>query len=921
VAAKAAPATAEAFPTFGHGLKYLRRRARLTQRELGLAVGYSEAQICRLEQNQRLPDPITLAALFVPALGLERDQVLAARLLELATEARGQRRADSGRGSPELDAIPASPRHAVPRRKLFAELRERLASDRAVIILGLAGMGKTTLAADLGRMHRPEPVCWLTLTSGVATSWEAVLRRLARLLVREGCAEAASLFESGQDESKPATLERQLELLGEALAAQPPLVCMDNAHLVRDDEMVMTVIRYLVEATPVRLLLTSREQLPLPGVGVFRLAGLEPGEARTLVAQLDQSLPAELVERLIARTAGSPMLLRLSLGQLRTAAEPAGLIEHLETQPEIADYLLDTTLRQLGEPAAALLALLGVLRQPVDLHDETLVELYQASEGPCDLLAALAELQRHQLVDHPSTALLHPLVRDQVYARLIGDVARRRRLHRLAADWLEQARGDVLEAAWHFGQAGDLPQAAEVLAGQGRALFRRGQALSAADLAGALLTRAGRRPGPARQLHLLRGDLLMNTVRAGEAEAAYREALVLSRTAPLRAQVAWRLAESQLQRGQVAEALELCRRSAADLAPTDTLLLAQLAASEGRAYLMLSQYDDAIGAGERAAALAGQLRTVVPREAAEVRARALATLGIVARLRRQPEAFASLRRAVTAAREAGLHELANRCLYNIGALRFELGHLEAALEVFDEVLAEMQAVGDSYGVARVLHAVAQVQRCGGDLEAALATLDRACTMKRELGDVLGLASSENSRAYLLMSLGRVAEARTLVEWILAETADMGEQWVRGHFLDTLGMVLLVAGEVDKAQATLREALALPGRADPHSRAEIEVHLALALLIQGEVELAEQVMKNGVPAEFGAEIELQFHFLGAALALARSDRKAVRNAARAMAERVAATGYTVYAPVAAALAAAADDPPPLTALPQMLLLVR
>jgi tetratricopeptide (TPR) repeat protein len=415
--------------------------------------------------------------------------------------------------------------------------------------------------------------------------------------------------------------------------------------------MVMTVIRYLVEATPVHLLLTSREQLPLPGVSVFRLAGLEPGEARTLVAQLDQTLPPELVERLIARTAGSPMLLRLSLGQLHTTAEPARLIEHLETQPEIADYLLDTTLRQLGEPAAALLALLAVLRQPVDLHDETLMELYQASEGPCDLLAALAELQRHQLVDHPATAQLHPLVRDQVYARLVGDVARRRRLHRLVADWFEQARGDVLEAAWHFGQAGDLPQAAEVLAGQGRALFRRGQALSAADLAGALLTRASRRPAPARQLHMLRGDLLVNTVRAGEAEAAYREALALSRTAPLRAQVAWRLAESQLQRGQVAEALELCRQSAADLAPTDTLLLAQLAASESRAQLMLSQYDDAIRAGERATALAGHLRMVVPKEAAEVRARALAILGIVARLRRQPEAFASLRRAVAAAHE------------------------------------------------------------------------------------------------------------------------------------------------------------------------------------------------------------------------------------------------------------------------------
>ena len=128
-------------------------------------------------------------------------------------------------------------------------------------------------------------------------------------------------------------------------------------------------------------------------------------------------------------------------------------------------------------------------------------------------------------------------------------------------------------------------------------------------------------------------------------------------------------------------------------------------------------------------------------------------------------------------------------------------------------------------------------------------------------------------------------------------------------------------EVDKAQATLREALALPGRADPHSRAEIEAHLALALLVQGRTELAEQVMEHGVPTGFGAEIELQFHLLGAALALARSDEKAVRDAAQAMAERVEATGYAVYAPVAAALAAAADDPPTLTALPQMLLLTR
>ncbi len=39
------PFTPDSFATFGDLLKYLRRRERLTQLELSIAVGYSEAQI------------------------------------------------------------------------------------------------------------------------------------------------------------------------------------------------------------------------------------------------------------------------------------------------------------------------------------------------------------------------------------------------------------------------------------------------------------------------------------------------------------------------------------------------------------------------------------------------------------------------------------------------------------------------------------------------------------------------------------------------------------------------------------------------------------------------------------------------------------------------------------------------------------
>ena len=78
----------QSFTRFGDFLRYLRRRARLTQLELSIRVGYSEAQISRLEQHQRLPDVTSVRALFIPALDLEGEPPLATRLLALAQSAR-----------------------------------------------------------------------------------------------------------------------------------------------------------------------------------------------------------------------------------------------------------------------------------------------------------------------------------------------------------------------------------------------------------------------------------------------------------------------------------------------------------------------------------------------------------------------------------------------------------------------------------------------------------------------------------------------------------------------------------------------------------------------------------------------------------------------------------------------------------------
>jgi TolB-like protein/Tfp pilus assembly protein PilF len=73
--------------TFGDLLRYLRRRAGMTQTELSIAVAYSDAQISRLEQNLRLPNIPTIQARFIPALRLKGEQPAVDRLLQLALAA------------------------------------------------------------------------------------------------------------------------------------------------------------------------------------------------------------------------------------------------------------------------------------------------------------------------------------------------------------------------------------------------------------------------------------------------------------------------------------------------------------------------------------------------------------------------------------------------------------------------------------------------------------------------------------------------------------------------------------------------------------------------------------------------------------------------------------------------------------------
>ncbi|HZU86966.1 MAG TPA: hypothetical protein VFF78_05755, partial [Anaerolineaceae bacterium] len=119
---------------------------------LSIAVGYSDAQISRLEQNERMPDVATLTARFLPVLQIEDRPDVAARLLELAAAVR--REDAPAAGLPPYKGLyffdEADAEIFFGREELTASLVERLtiglASDhRFLAVIGASGSGKSSV--------------------------------------------------------------------------------------------------------------------------------------------------------------------------------------------------------------------------------------------------------------------------------------------------------------------------------------------------------------------------------------------------------------------------------------------------------------------------------------------------------------------------------------------------------------------------------------------------------------------------------------------------------------------------------------------------------------------------------------------------------------------------------------------------------
>ncbi len=470
--------------------------------------------------------------------------------------------------------------------------------------------------------------------------------------------------------------------------------------------------------------------------------------------------------------------------------------------------------------------------------------------------------------------------------------------HRAAAEWAELAQGDVIEAARQYGLAGDFKHAADALADQGASLFNQGKAELAArvidDLLNALRAHhlTAKYPDVMRALLTTRGDLLINTTRAQQAEANYQEALGLAHGA-VRAALVYRWGSALAQRGRAAEALALVQETLQQLAPAHRLLRAQLKVVEGGAHMALAHFDAAEQANREALDLAEQLALAMPLPAASVRARANNVLGAIHAIRgNRAQALAYWQAAVATAQLAGMRALEYRAQGNIANVLYEQGDLDAAAHAAQAALAGLKSMGDMQAAAKFIHLLANMAFLRGDLSESLALAREACEIKMQTGDRASFFASLHQQFKALLVLGDWKRARAMNDANLPEIQSLGDERTLGYWLTTLSELEMLEGNVERACEVLERVLRLHGAEDAKLSSDCANHLALAQLMLGHAADAAQQLA----AKTGSELETQLErdLISSLVYWKQNERARAEEIVRRVAQRAHTSGYVLLA---------------------------
>ncbi|MCB0216484.1 MAG: AAA family ATPase [Caldilineae bacterium] len=678
----------------------------------------------------------------------------------------------AARSRPPASAPPATSTAFVGREseliRLDAWLRQP--DKRLLSLLGPGGVGKTRLAIELAERNRDrflDGVCYVELDRlEPGAPIEPELARALRV---------------GSSSAEPR--QQVLQAIGE----RELLLVLDNyEHLMGQVELCASL---LAGAPRLRILVTSREALGLPGEQRLRLSGLSLPEAagqaadaerhdaaalfvaaaRRIRPDFDPRTESPALGELCRQLEGLPLALELAAAWLEVA-DCRGIVETIAldarrleavgsgfpARHSSIEAVFEGSWRLLMPAERLALARLGVFRGGFD---------GPAAQSVAGLdLGLLRSLARKSLIDRQPEGRyrMHALLRQLAEARLAEQPA------------LEQAVRD--RHAEHY---------LALWSDQGARLFGSDARIAAERLAPELdnALSAWRRALSTGRFELLEASLEA-WLRFFRLRGPYAQALVLFEAA----------------------AKALAQDATADVGrgPRDRLPLARrrlLGRLQGyRAYLLSRS-----GQGDRAARLAAEsLALAGPIADAPALAFGHWVVGILAlnegRLEAAEQAF---RIGLEAGRQAAHVELQAENRWQLAVLAYYRDDLDGFESAAGALLERCQALDLRHLEGRLRESLASVLSRRGNQSGARAHLAAAHTISEAMDDRLGAINVLGSLAELALHAGELDRATALVTDALVQSLDIGAEESAVVMRWGLATIQLAGGQIASAEAGLQ----------------------------------------------------------------------------------------------------------------------
>ena len=726
--------------------------------------------------------------------------------------------------------LPSGRLHLVARPRLSARLNEGL--TRPLTVLSAPpGFGKTTLLREW-MVQMGARAAWLMLDvddNDPVRFWSYFIAALQQIDPVIGSASLALL-----QSPRSIVLEPMLKALINEIDSLPQhhvtelipgeseragagfVLVLDDYHVIETADIHQSVSFLLDHLPPhMHLVISSRSDPPLP------LARLRARDQLIELHELDlrfrrseaveflnetMSLPltSEQITALETRTEGWIAGLQLAALSLRGREDVSGFVRAFTGSHRfVFDYLMDEVFTRQTESTQSFLLHTSIL-------ERLNASLCNALTGRADSQEMLEELERNNLF----LTALDDERHWYRYHHLFADVLRHRlkeksptaliELHLCASEWFERERL-VTEAVNHALVAQDWGRVARLIGDASESLRQRGELVTLTHWIQAL-------PDPVRHAHpavcLTYARALLKIGRLTDAEESVLEAehwleshaqagdpridSVRGKALALRAQFASR-------RSEFTQSIELSQRATQFIAHEDLAWRNLVMFTLGDAFRFTSNWAEAKGAYQEAAALS---------ESAGDYANALFALGSLGEVL---EAEGQLRQAAQQFEEAlrlarawGIPNAAatGYAWIGRGRVRCEWNELDAALQDVETGLARGQQAEITDVLLRGYHALGRIRRAQGDLDGALAAFDEADTVAEKMGVAEIKDWIRAQRAQVWLARG---DTEAAFDWA-SQFATQIQDAMYPSVPIALAQVWLSQGQPDKALPLLEHAL-------------------------------------------------------------------------------------------------------------------